>query len=84
MTQPMRPQWPKLSSLSQKTCTLFTFSSLVYSLLPKDSLFKNIFDLTTAGNWDCAVAVECLLAFHYYSVGFIILSLGITDSNVEL
>ena len=28
------------------------FSSFVNSLLPKDNLFKNTFDFTTAGDWD--------------------------------
>ena len=32
----------KLAGLDLKMCTLHTFSSLVYSLLPKDNLFKNI------------------------------------------
>ena len=39
----MRPKWLKLASLAQKTCTLYIFGSLVYSLLPKSNLFKNIF-----------------------------------------
>ena len=37
--------------------------------------FKNIFDFTTAGDWDCVAAVERLPAL-YYSVDFIFLSLG--------
>ena len=41
------------------------FSSLVHSLLPKDNLFKNTFDLTTAGDWDYAAVVEHLPALHY-------------------
>ena len=53
-----------------------SFSSLVHSLLPKDNLFKNIFDFTTAGDRDCVVAVERLPALHY-SVDFIFLSFGI-------
>ena len=49
--------WPKLASLAQKT----SFISLVHSLLPKDNLFKNnIFDFTTAADWDCVAAVEHL------------------------
>ena len=35
----MRPNWPKLTSLAQKTCTLDSFSSLVLSLLLKDNCF---------------------------------------------
>ena len=38
--------------------------------------FKNIFDFTTAGDWDCVAAVERLPALHY-SVDFIFLSFGI-------
>ena len=33
--------------------------------VPKNQLFKNIFDFTTAGEWDCMVAVKHLLAIHY-------------------
>ena len=36
---------------------------------------KNIFDFTTAGDWDCVAAVERLPALHY-SVDFIFLSFG--------
>ena len=45
-------------------------------LLPKDNLFKNIFDFTTAGDWDCVAAVERLPALHYRG-DFIFLSFGI-------
>ena len=38
--------------------------------------FENIFDFTTAGDWDCVAAVERLPAIHY-SVDFIFLSFGI-------
>ena len=41
----MRPNWPKLASLAQKFAHS-SFSSLVHSLLPKDNLFKTIFNLT--------------------------------------
>ena len=37
--------------------------------------FKNIFDFTTAGDWDCVAAVERLPALHY-SVDFIFFSSG--------
>ena len=37
--------------------------------------FKNIFDFTTAGDWDCVAAVERLPALHY-SVDFISCPLG--------
>ena len=46
---------PKLASLAQKICN---------SLLPRDNLFKNIFDFITAGDWDCVGAVERLPAFN--------------------
>ena len=39
------------------------FSYLVHSLLPKDNLFKNTFDFTTAG--DYVAVVERLPALHY-------------------
>ena len=45
--------------------------------------FKNIFDYTTAGDWDCVAAVERLFFFHY-SVDFIFLSFGIMVFIVEL
>ena len=59
------------------------FSSLVHSLLPKDNLFKNTFDFTTAGDWDYVAAVERLPALHY-SVDFILLSFGIMCFIEEL
>ena len=31
----------------------------------KGYVFKNIFDFTTAGDWDCVAAVERLPALHY-------------------
>ena len=53
-------------------------------LLPKDNLFKtNIFDITTAGEWDCVAAVVCLLALHY-GVDFICLSFRIMGLIVEV
>ena len=45
--------------------------------------FKNIFDFTTAGDWDCVATVERLPALHY-SVDFIFLSFGIMGFIVEL
>ena len=43
----MRPDWTKLhvASQAQKTCTLYVFSSLVYSLLLID--FNNILDVNS-------------------------------------
>ena len=45
--------------------------------------FKNIFDFTTAGDWDCVAAVERLPALHY-SVDFIFLSFGTMGFIVKL
>ena len=45
--------------------------------------FKNIFDFTTACDWDCMAAIERLPGLHY-SVDFIFLSFGITGFIVEL
>ena len=78
----MKPKWQKLASLAQEICTLYfqffgaVFASKVYP-------FKNIFDFTTAGDWDCVAAVERLPAFHY-GVDFIFLSFGIMGFIVEL
>ena len=58
------------------------FSSLVHSLLPKENLFKNTFDFTTAGDWDYVAVVERLPDVHY-SVDFIFLSFGIMGFIVE-
>ena len=44
---------------------------------------KNIFDFTTAGDWDSVAAVERLPALHY-SVDFIFLSFEIMGFIVEL
>ena len=48
-----------------KTCTFYTFDSLMYSLLPWDTLFKTIFDFATAGGWDCVAALVRFPVFHY-------------------
>ena len=47
------------------------------------SLFKNIFNFTTAGDWDCVAAVERLPAFNY-SVVFISLFFAVMGFIVEL
>ena len=78
----MTPKWQKLASLAQEICTLwFQFFGAVFA--SKVYPFKNIFDFTKAGNWDCVAAVECLPALHY-SVDFIFLSFGIIGFIVEL
>ena len=45
--------------------------------------FKNIFDFTTAGDWDFVAVVDRLHAL-YYSVDLIFLSFGIMCFIVEL
>ena len=45
--------------------------------------FKNIFDFTAAGNWDCVAAVERFPVL-IYNVDFIFLSFGIMGFIVEL
>ena len=74
----MTPKWKKLASLAQEICTLWiqVFASKGYP-------FKNIYDFTTAGDWDCAAAVERLPARHY-SVDFIFLSFGIYCGTLNL
>ena len=78
----MRSKWLKLASLAKKECTLW-FQFFDGFFASKGYPFKNIFDFTTAGDWDSAAAVECLPALHY-SVDFIFLSSGIMDFSVEL
>ena len=78
----MKPKWQKLASLAQEICTLqFQFFGAVFA--SKGYPFKNTFDFTTAGDWDCLVAVERLPDLHY-SVDFIFLSFGIMGFIVEL
>ena len=78
----MEPKWQKLACLAQEICTLwFQFFDAVFA--SKGYSFKNIFDFTTAGDWDCVAAVERLPVLHY-SVDFIFLSFGIIGFIVEL
>ena len=78
----MEPKWQKLAGLAQEICTLwFQFFGAVS--VSKGYPFKNIFDFTTAGYWDCVAVVERLSALHY-SVDFIFLSFGIMGFIVEL
>ena len=78
----MKPKCQKLASLAQEICTLwFQFFGAVFAL--KRYHFKNIFDFTTACDWDCVAAVERLPVLHY-SVDFIFLSFGIMGFIVEL
>ena len=78
----MKPKWQKQASLAQEICTLwFQFFGAVFA--SKGYPFTNIFDFTTAGDWDCAAAVERLTALHY-SEDFIFLSFEIMGFIVEL
>ena len=78
----MKPIWQKLASPAHKIYTLwFQFVGAVFA--SKGYPFKNIFDFTTAGDWDFVAAVERLPALHY-SVDFIFLSFGIMGFIVEL
>ena len=54
-----------------------------YVFASKGYPFKNIFDFTTAGDWEYVGAVERLPA-HHYSVDFIFLSFVIMCFIVEL
>ena len=78
----MKPKWQKLASLAQLICTLW-FQCFGAVFASKGYPLKNIFDFTTAGDWDCVAAVEHLPALHY-SVDFIFLSFGIMGFIVEL
>ena len=80
----MRYKWPKLASLAQKTCPLYTFSFLVYYLLPTANFLRTyLFDFTTAGDWDCVAVKERLPALQY-CVDFIFLSFWIMGSIAKL
>ena len=72
---------PKIQFLPPKVIVAFR-NSVKLCLFPFLFTF-NIFDFTTAGDWDCAAAVERLPALHY-SVDFIFLSFGIMGVIVKL
>ena len=78
----MEPKWQKLVCLAHEMCALWLhlFGAVFAS---KGYPFKNIFDFTTAGDWDCVSVVERLPA-HHYSVDFTFLSFGIMGFIVEL
>ena len=78
----MKPNLQNPASLAQEICTLWIqFFCAIFA--SKGYSFKNIFDFTTAGDWDCVAAVERLPALHY-SVDFIFLSFRIMGFIVEL
>ena len=77
----MTPKWQNLASLAQEICTLlFQFFGAILAF--KGYPFRNIFDFTTAGDWDCLAAVERLPSL-YYSVDFIYLSFWFMGFIVE-
>ena len=69
-----------MNHLQQKGVHLISCKAVFAS---KGYPFKNIFDFTTAGDWDCVAAVERLPALNY-SVDFIFLSFGFMGFIVEL
>ena len=78
----MKPGWQRLAGLAQDICALwFRFFGAVFA--SKGYPFKNIFDFTTAGDWDCVAAVERLPALQYCA-DFIFSSFGIMGFIVEL
>ena len=78
----MKPNWQELASLAQEICTLW-FQFFGAAFASKGYPFKNIFDFTTAGDWDYVAAVKRLPALHF-SEDFIFLSFGIMGFIVEL
>ena len=59
----MKPNLQKQASLAQEICSLwFLFFGAFIAF--KGYPFKNIFDLTTAGEWDCVAGVDRLPALH--------------------
>ena len=60
----IRPYLPKLVRLVQETFTRYTFSSLVYCLLPTDNFFLRTYLTTTCG-WDCVATLKHFSALHY-------------------
>ena len=78
----MKPNWQKLAILPLEKCSLW-FQFFDAAFASKGYSFKNIFDFTTAVDWDCVAAVERLPALHY-SGDFIFLSFGIMGFIVEL
>ena len=63
--------------------SVFQFQFFGAVIASKGYPFENIFDFTTASDWDCVAVVESLPALHY-SVDFIFLSFGIMGFIVEL
>ena len=65
---------------------LHTLVSVIWCILCFQGItfFKNIFNFTTAGEWDCVAAVSECLPVPHFSVDFIFLSFGINGFIVEL
>ena len=71
----MKPKWQKLASFAPGNMhTLVSVLGAVFA--SKGYPFENIFDFTTACDWDCMATVERLPALHY-GVDIILLSFGI-------
>ena len=65
---------------------MHTLVSVLWRILcfgPNDNLFKNIFDFTTAGEWDCVAAVERLPGLHY-CVYYTIIDFNEVDIRIYL
>ena len=73
-----------IRKLGRSDCDCFFYTGFFGAVFAsKGYHFKNIFDFTTAGDWDFVATVERLHALHY-SVDFIFVSLGIMSFVVEL
>ena len=57
----MRLKWSKLASLAQKICTPW-FQLFDAFFASNGYPYKNIFNFTTAGDWDCVATEERLPA----------------------
>ena len=71
----MRPKWPKLASLAQKTCTLYTLICLVYSLIPKDNPFLRPYLF-----WKMHFLCSCVWCWLY---GVVICSQHVTEETAD-
>ena len=55
----MRPEWPKLVSLAQETFHIQVSVLRCILCFQMITFFKNIFDFTTAGDWDYGRTSPC-------------------------
>ena len=78
--------WAKVTrNVAQYPLHHVTYSAAKFEVATSNRLGRGTFTrkYTTAGDWDCAAAVERLPALHY-SVDFSFLSFGIMGFIVEL